>query len=264
MASARQFDGVDDWIDWGDIAALDSLTKLTVSFWCYPDASGDAWFAWVTKYGTGQNGWTLQRRDSTRDILFEFDNGVDSWGAVDTDFWNDLTWNHFHVMYDGSQSGDANRLRFWHDGTEKTLTYFGAGSIPASLPNASNPLGFGHGAHDATVFYKGRLGRVVIWPGEAISNQNQITALKQSLDPRRVHPVKPEIWAPVWGAHSPEIDLSGKGHTGTVTGTTIVGGPPVTLFTPKWAATVTPAAFVPYPNPRYVLTGGMQPMSAGV
>lgn len=41
---------------------------------------------------------------------------------------------------------------------------------------------------------------------------------------------------PIWGLHSPEIDLSTNGVVGTVTGTVRANDPPVTLFTPKWAA----------------------------
>ena len=41
---------------------------------------------------------------------------------------------------------------------------------------------------------------------------------------------------PLWGLHSPEIDLSAKGIVGTLTGTTMNNDPAVTISTPKWAA----------------------------
>ena len=43
---------------------------------------------------------------------------------------------------------------------------------------------------------------------------------------------------PIWGLHSPEIDVTGKGVSLTVTGTPLRSDhAPTTLFTPKWAAT---------------------------
>jgi hypothetical protein len=43
---------------------------------------------------------------------------------------------------------------------------------------------------------------------------------------------------PLWGLSSPEPDLSGNRNDGTVTGAVRSNHPPITLFTPKWAATM--------------------------
>jgi concanavalin A-like lectin/glucanase superfamily protein len=39
---------------------------------------------------------------------------------------------------------------------------------------------------------------------------------------------------PFDGLVSPEIDLGGKAHNGTLTGTAFASGPPVTMLTPRW------------------------------
>lgn len=55
----------------------------------------------------------------------------------------------------------------------------------------------------------------------------------------RLSTVRPRDQAgywPLWGLHSTEIDLSGNGNEMIVTGATKADHAPVTLWTPKWAA----------------------------
>lgn len=72
------------------------------------------------------------------------------------------------------------------------------------------------------------------------------------------------------GFASPEPDFSPNGNTGTVSGTTIGEGPPAgpPFFDPGWQGAFVAGggspSFLPYPNPRYALTGGMQPMGGGL
>ncbi len=47
--------------------------------------------------------------------------------------------------------------------------------------------------------------------------------------------VRPDLWYDL-GNGSPELDLSGNGHSGTVNGPTVSDNGPATLRTPKWAA----------------------------
>ena len=60
-----------------------------------------------------------------------------------------------------------------------------------------------------------------------------------------------ELIMPLWGRHSPEIDLSVNGVSGTLTNATAANDPPVTLFTPKWAAS-TPLIEVGAPPAGFV------------
>jgi len=43
----------------------------------------------------------------------------------------DVAWHSLVIHYDGSQTGNANRLKMWLDGVAKTLTFMG--TIPAQL-----------------------------------------------------------------------------------------------------------------------------------
>jgi len=65
------------------------------------------------------------------------------------------------MVFDGSQSGNANRLKAYVDGKQQTLDF--QGTIPATTPNTSgNPVTFGENL-DATDFYSGKLDEVKIF-----------------------------------------------------------------------------------------------------
>lgn len=51
------------------------------------------------------------------------------------------TWFHLVVVYDGSQSGNANRLKMWLNGVSQTLTF--SGTIPATNTSSTDPLYIG-------------------------------------------------------------------------------------------------------------------------
>ena len=82
---------------------------------------------------------------------------------------NDTTKFHMYgLIYDGTQTGNANRLRFRYDESEKTLSF--TGTIPANTGTASDYLyiagnnrsGVAGGALSNT-FMDGYVGEVLIW-----------------------------------------------------------------------------------------------------
>jgi len=84
------------------------------------------------------------------------------------------------------------------------------------------------------LYYNGRIGWLGLW--NAVLTDAEITASKNGVSPWHIRPAnRIDIW-PLWGNRSPEPSLVSGGNSMTVTGATKDTGPPVTLFTPKWAA----------------------------
>ncbi len=69
-------------------------------------------------------------------------------------------------------------------------------------------------------------------------NSDQAVALHRGLPGRRVFGKDMKGDWPLWGRHSPEIDLSGLANNLTLSGTSAANHAPVTPFTAKWAAGV--------------------------
>ncbi|MCI0564644.1 MAG: hypothetical protein MN733_39755, partial [Nitrososphaera sp.] len=78
---ARDFDGVDDNIDFGDIDDLDGVAQLSASIWWWQDA-GQVFTSALGKVSLDFNsGWSIQHPDTTgwgtatnRDILLTIRN----------------------------------------------------------------------------------------------------------------------------------------------------------------------------------------------
>lgn len=82
---------------------------------------------------------------------------------------NDTTKFHIYgFVFDGSQTGNANRVKFRYERAEKTLTF--TGTIPASTGTASDYFYFGGnnrsgvaGGALSNTFMDGYIGEVLIW-----------------------------------------------------------------------------------------------------
>ena len=130
------FDGDNDNISLGDITELNSVTEFTVSFWAKQDVIPD----W---------GYVLWKQRNTTETLYVYTtpagliytvlgSGSDSSFAYFNYTMNtNVTagdWFMITVVYNGSQSTNATRLKMYFNETEQELT-FGSVDIPTSTPN---------------------------------------------------------------------------------------------------------------------------------
>jgi hypothetical protein len=99
----------------------------------------------------------------------------------------DVAWHSLVIHYDGSQTGNANRLKMWLDGVAKTLTFIG--SIPAQL----------------TTITEGRLMLGVISDNSALYGRSRIDDVRVSL----------RLWS---DAERAEIDASRGGTHAAASG----------------------------------------------
>lgn len=91
---------------------------------------------------------------------------------------NDTTKFHrYGIVYDGSQTGNANRLNFAYDGVDQTLTF--TGTIPATtgadayMYFGGNNRSGGAGGALSGLFMNGYIGEVMIWT-RALTTAEQI------------------------------------------------------------------------------------------
>ena len=93
--------------------------------------------------------------------------------AVDTDFlggsfntgansgvvgFTDTGWNHVVIVYDGAETGNADRLKLWLNGSQETLSF--TGTIPASV-DASSTDGYSFGSVASSTFFDGDISDIV-------------------------------------------------------------------------------------------------------
>lgn len=71
-------------------------------------------------------------------------------------------WTHFALVFDGNQTGDANRLKFYINGVLQTLTFTGAsGSVPATVHTASESATIG--SENVLAYFSGYIDELSIW-----------------------------------------------------------------------------------------------------
>ena len=136
------------------------------------------------------------------------------------------TWHHAA----GTFTSTTARAAFIDGGSKGTDT-------TSIVPANENRISIGRwGDSTPGNYMSGRICEVGLW--DVVLTDDEISALARGVTPNRVRPANLKGYWPVWGLHSPEIDLSGNGNSLAVTGAVKADHAPVTLYTPKWAASV--------------------------
>ena len=202
---ARDFDGIDDSINFGSAAGIDNRSLITIMLWTQRDdaANVDVWVAkdgftrWVTSaqdFGTGEK------------LVWEYQH------SVTRGIWRGGTTlgtglRHIAISYNnGATSNDPN---LWVDAAAETVTELGA---PVGTPNADAAFDLVSGLDQSfgLDFLDGRLGWLTFH--NAILNDAAVNRHKWwGCAPGG--PSTMLVWHPMWTS-----DLVNKG-TGTADGT---------------------------------------------
>lgn len=170
FGNALHFDGLNDFATNTKKDIFDSRTAFTISFLFKADA---ATFATTqTLFWSSKNspfrGVIIQGVNGTKDLWIGVCNGSYQAGIATITTLN--VWTHVKIMYSGSLSGNANRLKVEENGAPLTLN-FSTYTIPASIGiNDTENLTFGKHGASSTQYYDGLLDEFCIWSDDAGSD----------------------------------------------------------------------------------------------
>lgn len=158
FGNALEFSGT-NYVLCGNV--LDVTSKLTVAAWVKDSGVSDGDV--VGKYQAMDKRWHiyLDSKGVHGSKLIYWNIGgwnyaTSPTSAIGTD------WHELAMVYDGTQSGNANRLKAYIDGSLVALTYYG--TIPATMPAITANLTMGGlGTAGTTYFFKGLIDEVRIW-----------------------------------------------------------------------------------------------------
>ena len=155
----------DDYVNCGDIDDIDGIGKLTI----------EAWVNWQTldllstivakrnnhsdkiQFGLGQSG-----SGDTDDIKIQIGTGVLGYGYTSGDIISTGTWYHVAMVFDGAQAADTDRLKFYLNGVQQTLTY--TGTLPATMCDNSAAVTIGNETTNPTITnIDGQIDELRIW-----------------------------------------------------------------------------------------------------
>jgi len=162
---SMEFDGLNDYINCGFMPSLDAVQHFTINTWVnMPNVSG-------TKRMMGK------RYSSAYLIAFNFTNNVlylavnGSYGYANANF-SINTWYNIAMVFDGTLTGNANRLKLYIDGVQQTLTF--VNTVPSITYNfALNPSTFylGTDGFSTPNYYDGKMDEVAIFDYSLDSDQ---------------------------------------------------------------------------------------------
>ncbi len=125
--NGTSFDGTDDYLTCGDITALNSATKFTVTGWA-KRASNGAFVSLLNKYNT-----SIISVDFFSTTFYGLI--MSPTGSTATATSNDTNWHHIAMIFNGNLTGNANRLKAYDNAVGLSLSF--SGTIPAAAPNLS-------------------------------------------------------------------------------------------------------------------------------
>ncbi len=235
--SARLFNGTTDLINYGNVASLDGQSKLSISLW-FMTATFRATDVHVVKLSAdANNGFTLQQSADAfsgpslnNDILFTIRNGGVFGGYTEAVGLAVDTWHHLAMVYDGTLTGDANRLKGWVNGIAQTLNFSTFPGVPATAAANAGGLCLGGADLAPETHWNGRLYLVGLW--NIALTDSEVAILASGVAPCAIQPGSLQVFAPLDQGQSPEPNLGVGGGSGTVTGTTVVDGP-VLAYSPR-------------------------------
>ena len=190
------FDGVNDYVNAGDVGQVENIDTLTVSFWVKADEDNRlhtaGGYELVCKgQSTGDASWTIAWSETQRINVTVGERGTDNYFAAHYNItsagkeWVKDTWTLFTIVYNYDSSTMTNSyLKFYFNGELiRTQTGYDGGSPQYSgqflrIPNTSHNLTFGAGGDSlagGSVYYNGKMREVGIW--NAILNDSNVAAI---------------------------------------------------------------------------------------
>ncbi|MGB0390671.1 MAG: LamG-like jellyroll fold domain-containing protein [Salibacteraceae bacterium] len=165
---ALTYDGTNDYVVTSDIPELANASAVTYEAWIYiPGSSWDDYATILSKEAGSGNRVQLVlsggSQGGTNDIIAvvgDVSNNMNLNTNSDVIPYN--TWTHVAMVFDGSLTGDANRLKIYVNGIQQTgLATAGSGSVPATTPNTT--ADFYIGSRGTSLYYPGSLDEVRVW-----------------------------------------------------------------------------------------------------
>jgi Concanavalin A-like lectin/glucanases superfamily/FG-GAP repeat/Secretion system C-terminal sorting domain len=170
------FNGTNQFINAGDINLLDGASQLTFETWLYIPTGTWQNFGMIMSKQNGGSGGDARRieftlsatgQGGTNDLLVVIGGPVVTDNAnynTNTDAIQYDTWYHVAMVFDGTLTGDLNRLKIYINGVQQTgLQYAGTGSVLAQTPSTnSGALCMGARQSGSNPF-KGNMDEVRVW-----------------------------------------------------------------------------------------------------
>lgn len=203
-----EFDGIDDYVDCGNIPQIKNNTEMTLSFWAkIEDTSRRILFGQNLVAGND----IFQLYYWTADILYIWikNGGTGTVSFVNTSgIINIGEWYHFTMVFNGSLTND-DRCKLFLNGGSDIIT--NRGIMPTAFPNSDEPFLIGRGTNG---YFQGNIDEVAVWNSDQSSN---VSSIYNGGIPTDLSSLSPLSWWRFEGTGTTATDSGSGGHDGTLT-----------------------------------------------
>lgn len=216
---ARTFNGTSDYIDLGNIAAMNPAFPMTLACWAFVGNTA-AFKAFITRGRSSSRGYEFGSSSSAAPGTLAFTKS----GVVVVDSLIGLTANTWMFYACVVNSTSVHFLTMTAAGVLVTANISNSSAFagtPAEGAIGADYNSAGTGRQD---WMNGQLAQCACWIGTALTD-SELRAYAWT-GAQAVSVAKPTCFWPILG-NSPEPDYSGGQHSGTVVGTTVSNHPPI-------------------------------------
>ena len=211
-----QLDGVDDYIDFGNVNIFERTDAFSGSCWVFNEGSSINQYI-ISKRSTSRKGYVIYF-NSAGALVFILGPGPNSnVSQVVGPAPSTNTWNHLAFTYDGSSTRAGMKL--YINGTPQSLSYFGQSTITGTIKVPSIPFQISGEAGITDNVLNGKIDEVAMFNSEL--SAPQVASIYNNGTPGNILPLNPVSWhrfesLTTNGGVVTTADSSGNGLTGTV------------------------------------------------
>ena len=134
-----EFDGANDYMNAGDITSTNGVSQMTVTAWVLlQNQLNDSYAGVVSKEQSGTARWCILQNSIQSNVFVAVSSGSNTFGVTSDNFLTANEWHHVAMVFNGNETGNANRLKFYAGGTQRSLSF--TGTIPATTASNSAPV----------------------------------------------------------------------------------------------------------------------------
>ena len=199
-ASVFDFDGINDYIDVGDMSQLSNASAITVSLWFNPAGNSNKL---LLDFKEGSSRITVQRVSNSQIYLY-----VNTVYAVYNITTSTSNWYNLGYVFDGSGASDADRLKLYINGSEISASSF-SGTVPSSIGAFTSAMDRKIGSlNNGSFSWLGSINEVAIFT--SAKSSSDITSIYNSGVPGDLSSLNPTAWWKLDQSANWEADTAGN------------------------------------------------------
>ncbi|MFA6341166.1 MAG: LamG-like jellyroll fold domain-containing protein [Candidatus Paceibacterota bacterium] len=164
------FDGTDDFINLGDMPSVENQSALTVSLWMKATTLSTLKFL-IGKAGStlAESCFAIETGTAGEKLIFGLNSATDNYAQTVSGVITAGSWHHVAMVFDGTQTGNTNRLRGYVNGVLLNLVY--NLTIPTVTLSTNSDLHIG--SSNSTRYFNGLIDDVRIYQSALSSSEIQ-------------------------------------------------------------------------------------------